>query len=172
MRSHFVLVIATSLACCWAAFAGAEDKPSASTSAVPIAGITSDAFDKLSDDAIIDVNGQRMTKKAFVTQRQSAIKQAEQKARSAAKQATTVFQAQRKAFLASQAAKLKEANAKTQAEIDRALAASAAAHGPDWEPNKKQALKLLDQAAKASGDQQTKLATQALDLLKQPVPKP
>ena len=72
----------------------------------------------------------------------------------------------RKAFLASQAVRLKEASAKVQAEADRAVAADAALHGANWQANKKQALKLLDQAAKASGHKQTQLVTRALDLLK------
>lgn len=172
MRAKFVLIFVTSLACCWTVLAAAKEKPSKSAPAVSITGIAPEAFDKLPGNATILVNGKQMTKAAFVAQRESAFKQTEQKARAAASNGMAAFQKRREAFLAGQAAKLKEANAKTQAETDKELAAVTAAQGDGWEANKKQALDLLEQAAKASGPEQEKLATQALGLLKQPVPKP
>jgi hypothetical protein len=166
MSIKVILVAATSLAGSWAVVASAEDKTHEPSSAVSITGMTPQIFDNLPANAMVEVNGQRMTKQEFVTHRQSAIKQAEQKRRETYARVETEFQAQRKAFLASQKAKLKEANQKVQAEFDRAYAADAAAHGPNWEADKKRALKLLDQAAKASGQEQVQLVTQALDLLK------
>jgi hypothetical protein len=87
---------------------------------------------------------------------------AEQKMQEAAARTETEFRAERKAFLASQEAKIKEANEKAQAWVARAIAAEVAAHGPNWEATQKQAFELLDRAEKASGKEQERLVTEAL----------
>jgi hypothetical protein len=171
MNPTSIFVVAVSLACLsWGSFAAAEEKPSAAA-AVSIAGMAPDAFDKLSDDAVIEFDGQRMTKKAFVAQRTMVIRRMEE-AQKAIARATEFFRAQRSAFLASQDAKLKDANAKTQLYIDRELTALAALRGPDWEGKKEQALKLLDQASDASAVDQPQLVRQALELLRLPTQNP
>jgi hypothetical protein len=170
MTAKFIFLATASLVCSWTFVASAEDKPASPPSAVSIIGMTPEAFDKLPPDATIDVNGEHMTKSEFVARRksamQSALKNVMQKRQEWSAHAQTDFQTRRKAFLADQETKVKEANAKVQAEADRALAADAAKHGPNWEADKKQALALLDQAAKASGDEQAQLVTRALELLR------
>jgi len=72
--------------------------------------MTSQIFEGLPADAMIEVNGQRMTKSEFIARRQTAILDAERKMREAAAHAATEFQVERKAFFASQEAKLKDAD--------------------------------------------------------------
>ena len=164
MGSKLISLVAIALVYGWAAVASAEDKGNPS-SAVSIIGMTLQTFEGLPADAMIEVNGQRMTKIDFIARKLTAIMDAEQKMQEAAARAETDFQAQRKAFLASQEAKLKEANEKAQAVIARAIAADAAAHGANWKATQKQAFELLDRAGKASGKEQKRLVTEALHLL-------
>jgi hypothetical protein len=77
---------------------------------------------------MIEINGERLTKSEFLERRQSAIDQAVKQLQEARTRAETDFAAHRKAILDSEKAKLDEDNKKVQAEVDRLVAASVAAH--------------------------------------------
>ncbi len=146
------------------AASGAEDKASSSSVASANA-LTPEQFKALSPDAMIEIDGERMTKGAFIESRTKALEQAINQMRDAKAKSEAAYEAQRKAFLDGETAKLEEANKKVEAEIARLLAADAAAHGPNWESRKNEAAALLKDAATAPPDQRPQLEKKASDLL-------
>jgi hypothetical protein len=128
MDQKFVALVATALVCSWAAVASAEDKPGTASSAVSITGMTRQKFEALAPDATIEVYGERMTKGEFIVRIQSATKERARMMQESTARAKTEFEANRKAFLDSEKAKLDEDNKKVQAEVARLVAANAAAH--------------------------------------------
>jgi hypothetical protein len=127
MDRKFISLVATPLVCGWAVVASAQDKAVSPSLAVSITGMTLETFEALAPDAMLEVKGERITKSEFIERRQSAIKETIRKIQERQAGTETEFQAHRKAFLDSQAAKLKEANAKAQTEADRLIATHAAA---------------------------------------------
>jgi hypothetical protein len=121
-------LIIFAIVCGWVAIASAEDKAGTGSSAVSIATMTKEKFDAMAPNAMIEINGERLTKSEFIARRQSAIDQAVKQLQEARTRAETDFAAHRKAILDSEKAKLNEDNKKVQAEVDRLVAASAAAH--------------------------------------------
>jgi hypothetical protein len=75
------------------------------------------------------------------------------------------FEAQREALIDKRKAALAEANKKVEDEVNRLVAADAAAHGPNWEARKKQAAELLHQAESAAPTERSTLEKQGADLL-------
>lgn len=159
-----IVSIASALVLTWAAPAGAEEK--ANSSSVNSANaLTPEQFKALPPDAMIEIDGERMTKGAFIESRTKALEQAINQMRDAKAKSEGAYEARQKAFLDDQAAKLDEANKKVEAEIARLLAADAAAHGPNWESRKSQAAALLKDAATEPPDQRSQLEKKASDLL-------
>jgi hypothetical protein len=128
MDQKFVVLVATALACVWATLASAEDKAGSTSSAVSITGMTRQTFEALAPEALIEVYGERMTKREFIVHHQSAIKERAQRLEESRARARTEFEANRKAFLDREKATLEEDNKKVQAEVARLVATNAAAH--------------------------------------------
>jgi len=164
MRWKMVIPIAAALVLGWVAAAGAEDKAS-SSSAIPASALTRDQFKALSPDAVIEIDGERMTKREFIERRTKALEQAIKNMQEVRAKADAEIEARRKAFLDAQKAKLEEGNKKVEAEIARLVAADAAAHGANWEARKKEAATLLNEAATAPPRQRSVLEKKASDLL-------
>jgi hypothetical protein len=130
---------------------------------------TPQQFEALPPDAVLDINGERITKREFLTRRLRAYDAAMKKVQEARARAEAEFAAHRKALLDAQEAKLKENNQRVQAEIDRLVAADNAIHGPDWQARRRQAADLMQQASKASSSQEREeLEKRAADLVLTP----
>jgi hypothetical protein len=127
--------------------------------------LTGDQFKALSPDAVIEIDGKRMTKRDFIESRTKALEQAIQKMKAMRAAAANEFETRHKAFLDAEQAKLKAANKKVDDEVARLVAADAAAHGLNWEARKKQAADLLQQAKSATPTERSTLEKQAADLL-------
>jgi hypothetical protein len=164
MKWHIFFPTTAALVLGLAAAAGAEDKAS-SSSAISANALTQEQFKALSPNAMIEIDGARMTKREFIDSRLKALEQAINKMRDARANTEAKFGAERKAFLDGESAKLEEANKKADAEIARLVAADGAAHGPNWEARKNEAAALLKQAATAPIDQRSQLEKKASDLL-------
>jgi hypothetical protein len=160
MQPKFIFLIAMVI-CGWATLANAEDK-SMNSSPVSISGMTQQTFDALAPDAMLNVNGELISKNAFIAGRQAAAEELIKKMQATKAAAETEFAAHRKTFLDNQQSGLDADNEKARVEADRLVSA---AQGPNWEARKKQAFELLDQATKASGDEREQLAKKAVDLL-------
>jgi hypothetical protein len=133
---------------------------------------TPQQFEALPPDAVLEINGKRITKRELLARKQQAYDAAMKKVQEAKARAEAGFAAHRKVFFDAQEAKLKENNQKVQAEIDRLVAADNAAHGPDWQARKKQAAELLQQAAKASSPREREqLEKRAADLVLTSAPR-
>ena len=126
---------------------------------------TGEQFKALPPDAVIEIDGKRMTKREFIASREKALEQAINKMKEMRTTTENQFEVRRKAFLDAEQAKLEEANKKVEDEVARLVAADAAAHGPNWEARKKQAANLLQQAKSASPMERSTLEKQAADLL-------
>jgi hypothetical protein len=164
MRWKMVVSVAAALVLGWAGLAGAEDKAS-SSSVLPASALTPEQFKALPADAMIEIDGERMSKREFIERRRKALEQAVNKMQEMRAKAEVEFETRRKAFLDAEKAKLDEANKKVQAEAARLVAADAAAHRPNWEARKKEAAALLNEAATASASQRSQLEKKASDLL-------
>ena len=164
MRYAFLAALIGALAS--AGMSAANAQGSAADMPVPSPStITPQQFQALSPDAMIEVDGQRMSKRDFIASRLAAIREERAKMAEARAQAEASFERRRKAFLDQQNAELAQANQKVQAEIDRLRSADAAAHGPNWDARRKQAGDLLAQAAKTLPAERARLEKQASDLL-------
>jgi len=142
-----IVAVAAGLASTASVIAIAEEKPTA-PAAVSAKDLTREQFQALPPDAVIEINGESITKSAFQARNIKAVEEAAK--RLPELRARAQSDARRKALLDKRAAELAEANKKAEAEIARLLAADAAKHGPNWAARKKQAAELLEQAAKAS----------------------
>jgi colicin import membrane protein len=159
--------IAATLICGAPVVATAQEKPTNAAAAVAAKDLTREQFQALPPDAVIEINGERMTKGAFQARNIKAIEEAKRLPQ-LRERARAESQARRKALLDKRAAALAKANKKVEAEVNRLVSADAAAHGPDWEARKKRAADLLDEAAKASPIERSALEKQAADLLAPP----
>jgi hypothetical protein len=160
-----IVSIAGALACGGPIVATAEEKPANVAAAVSAKDLTREQFQALPADAVIEINGERITKSEFQTRNTKAVEEAVKQLQDNQARGQSAFEARRKALLDKRAATLAEANKKVEAEIAKLVAADAAAHGPNWEARKKQAAALLEQAAKATPTERSKLEKQAADLL-------
>ena len=147
MGWKLIVAVAAGLASTASVIAIAEEKPTA-PAAVSAKDLTREQFQALPPDAVIEINGESITKSAFQARNIKAVEEAAK--RLPELRARAQSDARRKALLDKRAAELAEANKKAEAEIARLLAADAAKHGPNWAARKKQAAELLEQAAKAS----------------------
>lgn len=146
------------------AAAGAEHQ-GGSSSVISASALTGEQFKALSPDAVIEIDGERMTKREFIERRTKALEQAIDKVKEIRTEAETQFEARRKAFLDAEQAKLEQANKKIENEVAQLVAADDAAHGPNWEARKKQALDILQRARRATPLERSALEKQAADLL-------
>jgi hypothetical protein len=164
MKWHIFFPATAALVLGWAAMAGAEEKAS-SSSVVPASALTREQFKALAPDAMIEIDGERISKREFIERRVKALEKSANQAREMKAKAEAELEARCMAFLDAEKAKLEEANKKVEAEIARLVAADAAAHGPNWEAHKKQAAALLKEAETAPPDQRSQLEKKASDLL-------
>jgi len=157
MKSKTILSIAALLLCLCQY--GCSKEPEA----VPAEKLTKEQFQALPPEAMIDFKGKRMTKADFLNNRSAQAEQFQKRLEELKAKAQEEAEARRTAFLQDEKNKLEEGNKKVQAEIDRLVAADNASHGPDWQERKRQAAKLLEDAAK--------LEQNADDLLAPPSPQ-
>jgi hypothetical protein len=165
MGWKLVAPIAAALVCGAPVVATAQEKPANAAAVVAAKDLTREQFRELAADAVIEINGERITKSAFQARAMKAVEEAAKRLPALRARAKTESEARRKALLNKRAAALAEANKKVEAEVSRLVSADAAAHGPDWEVRKKRVADLLDQAAKASPTERSALEKQADDLL-------
>ena len=147
------------------AASAAEEKAANPAAAITAKNLTREQFQALPPEAMIEVNGERITKSAFQERNLKAVEDAAKRLPELRARARAQSDARRKAFLDKRAAELSEANKKAEAEVAKLVAADAAAHGPNWAARKKQAAGLLDQAAKATPTERSELEKRAADLL-------
>jgi hypothetical protein len=164
-----IVAVAAGLASTALVVAVAEEKPTA-PAAVSAKDLTSEQFQALPADAVIEINGESITKSAFQARNIKAVEEAVKRLPELRARVRTESNAQRKALLDKRAAELAEANTKAEAEVAKLVAADAAKHGPNWEARKKQAADLLEKAAKATPTERSELLRQAANLLA-PTPK-
>ena len=176
MGWKLIVAVAAGLASTAPIIAIAEEKPTA-PAAVSAKDLTREQFHALPADAVIEINGESITKSAFQARNIKAVEEAAKRLPELRARARAQSDARRKVFLErrgscgsqqesdKRAAELAEANKKAEAEIARLVAADAAKHGPNWAARKKQAAELLEQAAKASPLERSELEKQADELL-------
>ena len=160
MGWKLIVAVAAGLASTATIIAIAEEKPTA-PAAVSAKDLTREQFHALPADAVIEINGESITKSAFQARNIKAVEEAAKRLPELRARARAQSDARRKALLDKRAAELAEANKKAEAEI----ATDAAKHGPNWAARKKQAAELLEQAAKASPLERSELEKQADELL-------
>jgi hypothetical protein len=165
MGWKLIAPVAAALACGAPVVATGQEKPANVAAAVSAKDLTREQFQALPPDAVIEINGERITKSAFQARNVKAVEEAAKRLPELRARARAEFEAQRKVLLDKRAAELAEGNKRIKEEVNRLVAADAAAHGPNWEARKKQAAELLDQAAKASPTERSALEKQAADLL-------
>jgi hypothetical protein len=158
MKWKLALWIAGMFVCACPNMAGAQDVAFADR-------LTMEQFMALQPEAVIDFNGTRMTKRDYLLERARALEQGAKQIQARRAHADQRFEARRKAFLDAQRAKLEEYNKKVQAEVDRLVAADVAKHGSNWQARRKQAVQILDEAAKVAPEQRSELEKRANDLL-------
>ena len=163
MGWKLIVAVAAGLASTAPVIAIAEEKPTA-PAAVSAKDLTRE-FHALPPDAVIEINGESITKSAFQARNIKAVEEVAKRLPELRARARAQSDARRKVFLDKRAAELAEANKKAEAEIARLVAADAAKHGPNWAARKKQAAELLEQAAKASPLERSELEKQADELL-------
>jgi hypothetical protein len=166
MRWVLIVSVAIMLLGSMAITAKPQERPA--TAPIPAQSLSREQFIALPSDAVIEINGQRISKGEFLERNQKAVEEAAKKAAELRVRAENEFKAYRKSRLDQNKAALEEANKKVQAEVDRLVAADAAAHGSDWEARKKQAIELLNKASQASSAERAELAKQAIELLRPP----
>jgi len=98
MSWKMVVPVAAALVFGCAAGASAEDKASPS-SVVPGSALTRDQFKALSPDAMIEVDGERMTKREFFERRTKALEKALSNLQEIRAKAEAELEARREAFL-------------------------------------------------------------------------
>ena len=162
MRSNAVIALVTVLSG-YAAPAHAEDQQLSTAAAA--SALTPQQFEALPPNAVIEVDGRRITKEVFLSRREAALNRAFDKMKAQRARAAAEFAAARKAFLDGETAARDEANKKVFAEMERLRAADAEQHGPNWDARREQAASLLTQAASTGPQEQARLEKQAADLL-------
>ncbi len=121
----------------------AQEKSTNDAAAISAKDLTREQFQALAPDAVIEINGERITKSAFQERNAKAVEEAAKQLQDIRAQSLAAFEARRKALLDKRAAALAEANKKVETEVAKLIAADAARHGPNWEARKKQAADLL-----------------------------
>jgi len=160
-----VVPITAALICGSLVAANAQERPATAAAAISAKDLTPEQFKALAPDAVIEINGERITKSAFQARNAKAIEEAAKQVQDLRTRLQTQFEARRKTLVEKQKAALAEANTKFEAEVNRLVAADAAAHGPNWEARKKQAAELLHRAENATPTERSALEKQAADLL-------
>jgi colicin import membrane protein len=160
-----VIPIAVALICGLVLAANAQERPATAAAAISAKDLTPEQFKALAPDAVIEINGERITKSAFQARNTKAIEEAAKKVQDRRARLQAEFEARRKALIEKQKAAQAEANKKFEAEVNRLVAADAAAHGPNWEARKKQAAELFHRAESAQPIERSALEKQAADLL-------
>jgi hypothetical protein len=163
-----IVPVAAALACGGPAAATAQEKPANAASAISANEQTREQFLALPADAVIDFNGEHITKSEFQARNSKAVQEGAEQLQDARARAQAGFEARRKTLLEKRAAALAEANKKGEAEIAKLVAADDAAHGANWQARKKQAADLFDKAANAPSIERSALLKQAADLLAPP----
>jgi hypothetical protein len=126
-----IVAVAAGLASTAPVIAIAEEKPTA-PAAVSAKDLTREQFHALPPDAVIEINGESITKSAFQARNIKAVEEVAKRLPELRARARAQSDARRKVFLDKRAAELAEANKKAEAEIARLVAADAAKHGPNW----------------------------------------
>jgi aspartyl/asparaginyl beta-hydroxylase (cupin superfamily) len=165
MGWKMIIPIAAALACGATTAMTAEEKPANAASVIAAKDLTREHFQTLPPDAVIEINGEHITKSEFQARNTKALEEAAKKLHDARAPAQAALEARRKVLLDRRAGALAEANKKVEAEIAKLVTADAAAHGPNWQARKKQAADLFDKAAKATPLERSALLKQAADLL-------
>jgi hypothetical protein len=147
------------------AIAQAKDKPSSAALPSP-STITTEQFEALGPNDMIEVNGQRMAKQQFLTRVETAAVATQNKVPDAQAQAQARFEARRKAFLDDQQAKLNDAKGKAQAAAKPLLDQATAGRPANYDASVAQATALLKRAASASPSDAAEIESQAGALLK------
>ena len=160
-----VVPIAAALVCGSFVAANAQEKPANAASAISAKDLTPEQFQALAPDAVIEINGERLTKSAFQARNLKTVEEAAKQIQDLRARSLAAFEAQRKALIDKRNAALAEANKKVEDEVNRLMAADTAAHGPNWEARKKQAAELIDRAKSATPTERSTLEKQAADLL-------
>jgi hypothetical protein len=163
MRWKLIVPVAITLLGSMAITAKPQEKPA--TAPIPAQSLSREQFKALPSDALIEINGQRMSKGEFLERNRNAIEEAAKKAAELRVRSENEFKAYRKSRLEQDTAALEEANKKVQTEVGRRVAADIAAHGSDWEARKKQAIELLNKASQASSAERAQLVKQTIELL-------
>ncbi|ARN82731.1 hypothetical protein [Methylocystis bryophila] len=127
--------------------------------------MSKEQFIALPPTAVIDFKGAQMTKAEFQARRAQAFGLAAKEAQNRKAEARARFEAARASFRKDEADRLKAANQKAQAEIDRLVAADNASHGANWSERKRQAAELLSEAATAPPERRSQLEKSAGELL-------
>jgi hypothetical protein len=136
---RLIVAVAAGLASAAPVLAVAAEKPAAPAA---VRDLTREQFDALPPEAVIEINGESITKSAFQARNIKAVEDAAKRLPEVRARARAQSDAQRKGLIDKRAAELAEANKKAQAKIARLVAADAAKHGPDWETRKKRAAAL------------------------------
>ena len=167
MASKRVVAIAAMLLCgsLLAANAQEQEKSATASAAISAKDLTREQFQALAPDAVIEINGERITKRDFQARNVKAVEESAEQLRDLRARSLAEFEARRKAVTDKRKAALAEANKKVEDEIHRLVAADAAMYGPNWEVRKKQAAELLHQAEGAAPTERSALEKQAADLL-------
>jgi hypothetical protein len=146
--------------------AQAQDKTS-DGGAAPVGSMTAaQQFEALRSDATIAVNGERMTKREFMTRKARERAEMAEKLIDMQAESKALFEAKRRAFLATQQAKLDETNAVAQAAAQRLRAREAAARAQDYDARVQQGIELLKHAQTASPEELAQMQAQAREILK------
>jgi hypothetical protein len=159
-----IVAVAAGLSSTAPVVAIAEEKPTA-PAAVSAKDLTREQFQALPADAVIEINGESITKSAFQARNIKAVEEAAKRLPELRARERTESKARLNVLLDKRAAELAEANKKAEAEVAKLVAADAAKHGPNWEARKKQAADLFERAAKATPTERSDLLKQAADLL-------
>jgi hypothetical protein len=165
MRWKMIVPITAALVCGSLLAAHAQEKPANAAAAISAKDLTREQFQALAPDAVIEINGERITKSELQARNVKAVEEAAKQVQELRARSLAEFEARRRAFIDKRKAALAEANKKFEAEVSRLVAADAAAHGPNWEARKKQAAELLDRAEHADPTERSTLEKQAADLL-------
>jgi hypothetical protein len=170
MAWKLIIPVTTAVLCGSQFAAAAEEGQQNPSPAIAANELTREQFQALPADAVIEINGERITKSAFRERNVKAVAETVKRLQTLQARWRTTFEMRRKALLDERVAALAEANKKVEAEIAKLVAADAAAHGPNWEARKKQAADLFEKAAKATPTERSDLLKQAAALLA-PTPK-
>jgi hypothetical protein len=130
-----IVPIAAALACYAPALAIAQEKPSNDASAITAQGLTREQFQALPPNALIEINGEHITKSEFQGRTIEGLQKPAKQLQDIRARGLTAFEARRNAVMGKREATLAEANKKVEAEIAKLVAVDAAEHGAKWDPD-------------------------------------